>query len=225
MPNTGEFSVCRNGPKAGGRRSRRFPDRLREPPAPPRPAAGESPRQAAAARSPPPRPGDSPTSGERLAPPAPPPPAPRPQACPFVGAERWRQRRKGGAQDRSVAPPWEPARGRAPRGAVSRGGGGGGRAGPVRRPPPLQLPAASRATSPATLFREISPSRLPVRPRPQPGPSGHRRLGSGERGAQSHLTACPVVERPPSTPSRPVAAGPALSWPRAARARGSRSQS
>lgn len=89
-------------------------------------------------------------------------------------------------------------------------------------PAPRRLPRPA-ATSPATLFREISPSRLPVRPWPRPGPSGHRRLGSGERGAQSHLTACPVVERPPNAPSRPVAAGPALSWPGAARPRGSRS--
>lgn len=45
LPNATEFSVCRNDSKEGGRRSPRPPNRLREPEAPPRPSAGESPRR------------------------------------------------------------------------------------------------------------------------------------------------------------------------------------
>lgn len=176
LPNTREFSACRNDPPEGRHLSPRFPNRLREPEAPPRPSAGESPRQAAAARSPPPRKSDSTTlcaSGWR----------PRPLLLLLPAAGRplcWRG--APGAED---------------------GGWGAGPAGGALLPawnapapaPQVRLPAgeaaqqvpaacrsrssasAPRLSRPATLFEEGSPSRLRVRPRP--GPGGHRGLDSG----------------------------------------------
>lgn len=184
-----------------------IPRPAREPEAPPRPAAGGSPRLAAAARSAP-RGRAAPQLGARGSPPRPLlPRSAAPRAGPFVGAERWRLGRKGGALDPSVAPPWDRARGRAPRGPLSRGGG---RAGPVRGPALLQRPRAPSPPAP----RRHQPSNFVLGDQPlsppgsAPAPARPRRpppAGLRERGARSHLTARPVNQRPPRAPSRPAA--------------------
>lgn len=120
-----------------------------------------------------------------------------------------------GAQDRSAArcpPPGNPLGARIRGPALSRTRRRCRSGPPARAAPALRLPLAAPNFVPGD--KPLSaPGAAPARPKPPP-PAGHR-----ERGAPGHLTARRVNQRPPSAPSLPAAAGPALGWPGAGRPR------
>lgn len=130
------------------------------------------------------------------------PPAARP-LCWGAAPEAEAGGRRTAPRRAAVPPPPGTGPRPAPGGPLFRGRGG--RAGPVRRPAPLQRSGSPSPPPPPNFVpgeKPLSaPGAAPARPEPPP-PAGLR-----ERGAPGHLTARPVNQRPPSAPSLPAAAG------------------